>query len=199
MASAVIVLSVHPQVTEDEIDNRHYQASQLDLSGLAGAMEDFCRNGNPRATVRIADSYMDLDAADFLISRYGKREALSLFGETLMEYASVRGASRNGVIKVAGQWQPHITQDLKGTLLCPSLFFFVVRASTSLTVGDWLRYALDRFDSYSMPPALLAAFGVPAKAPSEGYLPDPIKEQLVAMFGIEFADHAKLTVACRNG
>lgn len=199
MAYAVLALSVHPIMKETEVDDHKFVPANIDLPGLCQTIAKTCCHGNTNAVMRIANSYIDLDGADYLQSKYDKLTALKMLGEPLMERASVRGASRNGVIAVAEQWQEHMDKDMAGELLAPSLIFLVVRASTSLTVGDWLQYGLDQFDSLHFPAGLLSDFGVAPQASSKGRLPQAIREKLTEVFGIEFADHAKLKLVCRRG
>lgn len=199
MAYAVLALSVHPIIKEHEVDDHKFVPAKIDLPGLCQTIAETCCHGNRNAVMRIANSYVDLDGANYLQSKYDKLTALKLLGEPLMERAGVRGASRNGVISIADQWQATMEKDMAGELLAPSLIFLVVRASTSLTVGDWLQYGLDQFDSLHFPAGLLSAFGATPQAPSKGRLPQAIREKLTEVFGIEFADHAKLTLVCRKG
>lgn len=200
MAAAVLTMSVHPIISPQAVDDHVYDPSGLDLSGLAQTIEDVCRGGNPLASVRIADSYLDLDAVDELKHRIGNVQAVEALGGMLLDRASVRGKSRNGVITVADEWNQHLKKDVEGPQLVPSVFFILVRASTSLMVGDWLHQALARFDSFSYPPGMIEAFtGGKAKSqPSAGRLPREVGDKLEAMFGLPFQHHAKLNVICRK-
>lgn len=200
MASAVLAMSVHPVIHDDVVDDHVFNPSALDLSGLAQTIEQLCRGGNRNASVRIANTYLDLDVVGEIQDRSGMSSCIETLGAGMMGRAGVPGKSRNGVIKVADEWSRYLDKDMEGQQLAPSVFFIMVKASTSLTVGDWLHQALALFDSYRFPSGMIEAFGVKAsQIPSPGRLPDEVADKLESMFCLPFQHKARLEIVCRKG
>lgn len=200
MATAVLAMSVHPLISPESVDDHTYEASDVDLAGLAAAIHKICKDGNEQATVRIANTYLDLDAIDDLKLRPDNLSKVERLGQVLMSRASMPGKSRKGVISVTDEWSMHLSNAFKETLLAPSVFFIIVKASTSLRVGDWLFQALALFDSYAFPADIAEAFagGCKKSKRSPGRLPAEISEKLESMFGLEFSGVARLEIVCRK-
>jgi len=198
MASAVLAMSVHPSISDDEVDNHVYMPEELDLAGLGQAIQELCKGGSEFAKVRIADTYLDYDSVGEIQQRSGMVEAVKSLGDIMMNQSSVPGKSRKGLISVSDEWSRELKRDVRGPQLAPSVFFIMVRASTSLTVGDWLHQAMAYFDSFPYPPSIIEAFTGKKSTPSAGRLPSEIEDKLVSMFGLPFERHAKLQIVCRR-
>lgn len=196
MASAVLAMSVHPSISDDEVDDHVYLPAELDFAGLAQAIQVLCEGGNDLAQIRIADAYLDYDAVGEIQQRKGMVSVIESLGDLMMYRASVRGKSRNGVITVSDEWSRELNKDLRGPQLAPSVFFIMVKASTSLRVGDWLYQALALFNS--LPTTMIDAFTGKKSIPSAGRLPSEIEDKLVSMFGLPFKGHARLEIVCRR-